>query len=63
LTGSRFNEKAILLLIIAFLIVFIVAALRLITAEGAGQRPSFFRLMTVIMLALLAVSVYRFIKS
>jgi uncharacterized membrane protein YhdT len=50
-------------LIIAFLIVFIVAALRLITAEGAGQRPLFFRLMTVIMLALLAVSVYRFIKS
>jgi hypothetical protein len=57
LTGGRFNEKAILLFLIVFLVVFIVAVLRLIVAEGGGQRPSIFRLLTVILLALLAVSV------
>jgi hypothetical protein len=43
---------------------FIVAALRLITAEGAGAAPFGFQLMDRYhALALLAVSVYEFIKS
>jgi len=63
LADSRFNERAILIFLITLLLIIIVFTLRFIVEAGDRQLPSFYRLMIIILLTLLAITVYSFVKS
>ncbi len=55
-------EKIVLLVVIAALALVILEALRAIVESGDRPIPSFYRLLTVVMLALLAIAAYALLK-
>jgi hypothetical protein len=62
LYDDRSREKTLLLLVLAVLLVLIVVFLRLLVEAKDGHGADVFRMFTLIMLGLVAVCVYEFVR-